>query len=66
MTPIEQLKDYADRNYQSGGHWVVECFDDVDYQRYLDMAGGAVNRAKRFLKEYWLFRVEQCEAVQDY
>ena len=66
MTPIKQLEDYAMRNYESGGHWVVECFGEVDYQRYLDEADGRVNRAKRLLKEYWLFTVEQCQEVQDY
>ena len=54
------------RNYEQGGHWVVECFEEADYQRYLDGAGGAVNRAKRLLKEYWLFTEEQCREVQDY
>lgn len=66
MTPVKQLEDYAMRNYESGGHWVVECFEEADYQRYLMMAGESVNRAKRLLKEYWLFTEEQCREVQDY
>jgi hypothetical protein len=63
---IKELKSFAMQHYEKGGHWVVECFEDSDYQRFLDESKGNLAKAKRELKKYWTFTEEQCQEVQDY
>ena len=53
------LEAYALANYEAGGHWVVECFDDAEYAEYLEEAGGDVEAAKAALKAYWELMVDR-------
>jgi hypothetical protein len=50
---IEQLKAYALANYENGGHWVVETFDDRRYIETLAKMNNDVEAAKARLKAYW-------------
>lgn len=50
---IAELKQLAMDNYEKGGHWIVECFDDYDYQDILDEAGGSLSKAKSELRATW-------------
>jgi len=64
MSVYKELEDYAMRNYEAGGHWVVESFEKADYDEYLAQAKGRVNRAKRLLKEFWELKEELCRDVR--
>jgi hypothetical protein len=50
---IEQLKAYAEANYQVGGHWIVETHDAKDYEARLAKVGGDVEAAKASMQRYW-------------
>ena len=52
-TAIKELQDFANTNYEDGGHWVYEAFDAADYQEVLDGHNGNVEQAKAQLREYW-------------
>jgi len=52
-TAIKELQDFANTNYEDGGHWVYEAFDCADYQEVLDGHNGNVEQAKAQLCEYW-------------
>lgn len=56
---VSLLKSYAEDNYEKGGHWVVECFDNCDYKNFLDEANGNLSVAKKELKKYWKLMAEQ-------
>lgn len=50
---IEQLKAYALANYENGGHWVIETFDDQRYIETLSKTNNDVEAAKAKLRAYW-------------
>ena len=52
-TAIKQLQDFANANYEEGGHWVYEAFDCADYQEVLTAHNGNIEQAKSQLQEYW-------------
>jgi len=64
MSLISELQRYAQDHYESGGHWVVECFDAGDYQEYLDQASGDIARARRALKRHWQQVQQRCDEVR--
>lgn len=59
MSKINQLQEFAIKNYEAGGHWVVECFSQSDYTEYIQKAGGNVQKACKLIKEYWELINEQ-------
>ena len=61
---IQELKSFAMQHYEKGGHWVVECFEDSDYQRFLDESKGNLVKAKRELKKDWKLRESLCQDVR--
>lgn len=66
MTDTKTLEAYAMQHYEAGGHWIVETYNDADYQAVLDEAGGNMAKAKAALKKAWLFLVEQQAEAGDY
>ena len=48
MTKTEELIAYATENYEAGGHWIVECWIQADYEDLLNKLGGDVAKAKGF------------------
>ena len=52
---VANLRAYAQSNYATGGSWVVETFEDADYEKYLS---GGFKKAKADLKAYWLLMEE--------
>jgi hypothetical protein len=50
---IEQLKAYAEVNYEAGGHWIVETHDAKDYEARLVEVNGDLEAAKTAIREYW-------------
>ena len=56
---IKQLEAHALANYEAGGHWVYETYDDVDYEAIVAEAEGNLERAKELLQEAWEFLVER-------
>lgn len=50
---LADLKAYALSHYAEGGQWVVECFDDADYEQYLKKG---FKNAKKALKAYWTLK----------
>jgi hypothetical protein len=59
MTKTEELIAYATENYERGGHWIVECWSQADYEDLLVSVGGDVAKAKEFLKDSWEFTNER-------
>lgn len=50
---IAKLREYARLNYDVGGHWVYETFNDGDYLRtYLD-CNAVLKTAKQSIREFW-------------
>lgn len=56
---VQALKDYALANYEAGGHWVYETYDNADYLAIVHEAEGNVERAKELVKEAWEFICER-------
>lgn len=56
---VDLLKRYALDNYDLGGHWVVECWDTVDYQQVLYRCKNDLEEAKLELRAYWKLVNEQ-------
>ena len=54
---IQALEEYAHDNYNEGGHWIYECWEDSDYQTALEECGSLV-KAKDRLKAIWKLKNE--------
>lgn len=50
---VKALKEFALANYEQGGHWIYETYDDADYEAALAEAEGDLERAKAALKDTW-------------
>lgn len=50
---VKALKEFALANYEQGGHWIYETYDDADYEAALAEAEGDLERAKEALKDTW-------------
>ena len=59
MTKTEELIAYATENYEAGGHWIVECWIQADYEDLLNNLGGDVAKAKGSLQAQWELINEQ-------
>lgn len=56
---IEALRQFALDNYDLGGHWVVETFDNGHYIEALLEGQNDLKAAKEVLREYWTLMNEQ-------
>ena len=66
MTKTEELIAYATENYEAGGHWIVECWSQADYEDLLNNLGGDVAEAKESLQAQWeLINEQQQECSWD-
>lgn len=52
---VQQLKDYALENYESGGHWIYESFDESDYEEFLTEGQGDLAKTKQLLEDHWAY-----------
>lgn len=60
---IDHLKSWAMANYENGADTFVECWDDAEYQRTLDSAGGSVRKALKTLRDVaGVYRERQADA----
>ena len=60
-TKAQMLSNYANDHYETGGHWVVECWDTVDYLQLLYRCKNNLSEAKLELRAYWE-RIQEQEA----
>lgn len=58
---VDLLKLYANEHYDTGGHWVAECWDTVDYVQLLYRCKNDLNEAKLELRAHWE-RINEQEA----
>jgi hypothetical protein len=62
---IKELEAYALANYDKGGHWIVECWEDSDYQNVIDDEE-TLPKCKRQLKAIWGASNERESNCMDY
>ena len=53
---LQNLKAFALSNYDKGGHWVYETYEDADYEAALKEG---FKKAKASLKAHWELMNEQ-------
>ncbi len=59
MTGVKELEQFALAHYEQGGHWIVECWEAVDYECLLRENSNDVELAKEALKREWELTNEQ-------
>ena len=65
MTPVQQIKQHALDNYNSGWDYIVECYTDEEIQQeYLDVCDGDVTKAMALIQEVADYRNEQSEEAR--
>jgi hypothetical protein len=62
---IKELEAYAMANYDKGGHWIVECWEDSDYQGIIDEMK-TLEKCKKALKSLWNVTNERESNCMDY
>jgi hypothetical protein len=56
---VMQLESYAQDNYEQGGHWVYESFDESDYMAVLESSKWDMTEAKARIKGRWELLLER-------
>jgi hypothetical protein len=56
---VMQLELYAQDNYEQGGHWVYESFDESDYMEVLESCKWEIAEAKARIKKRWELLLER-------
>ena len=64
MKTIQEIKDYAMKNYEHGGDVIIECWSDEEIQQFLDECGKKNRNPKKELDGLFAERNEYFEAAK--
>ena len=59
MTGVKELEKFALAHYDQGGHWIVECWEAVDYECLLRECNNDLDLARQELEREWKITVAQ-------
>jgi hypothetical protein len=52
MDKVETIKQWAEENYDDGGHWIIETLTDDEIRQEFNTVQDAIDWAKRIQDHY--------------
>lgn len=65
LNTIEELKKFTRENYSNGGDVMVECWDNRDWEDFMDKCKEYKKQPKRYLKEIMRIHDERRKGIEN-